>query len=47
MVTSQKITEKLMGNRGSKSDNLSVKEQRLDGSWHKILLCLRYTLTGF
>jgi len=41
MVISQKIDEKKMGNRGSKSDFIikSVKEQRLDGSWfikHKI-----------
>ena len=34
MVTSQKISEKIMGNRGSKSDSkISVKEQRVDGSW--------------
>ena len=26
------MIEKEMGNRGSKSDNLSVKEQRVDGS---------------
>ena len=32
MVTSQKILVIEMGNRGSKSDNLSVKEQRVDGS---------------
>jgi len=37
MVIIQKITEKLMGYRGSKSDFSlkSVKEQRVDGSWHK------------
>jgi len=49
MVTSQKIYEKGMGNRGSKSDNLiSVKEQRVDGSWcGNILPHLRCTLAGF
>jgi len=37
MVTSQKISEKIMGYRGSKSDFplTSVKEQRVDGSWRK------------
>jgi len=36
MVTSQKMIEKEMDNRGSKSDSsLSVKEQRVDGSWYK------------
>ena len=37
MVTSQKISEKIMGYRGSKSDFIikSVKEQRVDGSWHE------------
>jgi len=35
-VTSQKMIEKEMDNRGSKSDSsLSVKEQRVDGSWYK------------
>lgn len=48
MVTSQKISEKIMENRGSKSDFKSkplinrslrsVKEQRVDGSWYKIML---------
>jgi hypothetical protein len=39
MVTSQKMNENEMGNRGSKSDlntsnkSKSVKEQRVDGSW--------------
>jgi hypothetical protein len=36
MVTSQKIYEKIMGNRGSKSailNEIVVKEQRVDGSW--------------
>jgi len=32
-VTSQKMNENEMGNRGSKSDSLSVKEQRVDGSY--------------
>ena len=34
-VTSHKISENEMGNRGSKSDfkSKSVKEQRVDGSW--------------
>ena len=54
MVISQKITEKEMGYRGSKSEikkpqptKFSVKEQRVDGSWFiKInLLSLRCTLT--
>jgi NADH:ubiquinone oxidoreductase subunit 5 (subunit L)/multisubunit Na+/H+ antiporter MnhA subunit len=37
MVISQKISEKVMGYRGSKSDFKlkSVKEQRVDGSWRK------------
>jgi len=36
MVTSQKMIEKEMDNRGSKSDSsLFVKEQRVDGSWYK------------
>jgi len=41
MVISQKISEKIMEYRGSKSDGISssVKEQRVDGSWH-----LRYPL---
>jgi hypothetical protein len=36
-VKSQKISEKRMGYRGSKSDFISksVKEQRVDGSWRK------------
>jgi len=36
MVTSQKIYESLMGNRGSKSNKINtlfVKEQRVDGSY--------------
>jgi len=32
-VTSQKMNENLMGYRGSKSANNSVKEQRVDGSY--------------
>jgi len=58
MVTSQKISEKIMGNRGSKSEfklvensNLmlnSVKEQRVDDSWGgNILPPLRCTLADF
>jgi hypothetical protein len=31
-VTSQKMSENEMGYRGSKSDNISVKEQRADAS---------------
>jgi hypothetical protein len=36
-VTTQKISFTEMDNRGSKSDyrNISVKEQRVDGGWHK------------
>lgn len=37
MVTSQKILVIGMGNRGSKSDKLSVKEQRVDGSSIRVL----------
>jgi hypothetical protein len=42
------MSENEIGYRGSKSDLLikSVKEQRVDGSWHNGV-CLRYTLTGF
>jgi len=49
MVISHKIDEKKMGNRGSKSElNLvSVKEQRVDGSWCiGIKMHLRCTLMG-
>lgn len=51
-VTSQKASEKNVGYRGSKSvicNNIAVKEQRVDGSWHgsNTLSCLRYTLMGF
>jgi LAGLIDADG DNA endonuclease family len=51
-VTSQKISEKKMGNRGSKSDNSAmavfVKEQRVDGNnfGSKIYPKLRCTLMG-
>jgi hypothetical protein len=49
-VTTQKMSENEMGNRGSKSAIVSrtVKEQRVDGSYLKknIFLCLRYTLMG-
>jgi hypothetical protein len=56
MVTILKASEKNVGNRGSKSaifsplapENIAVKEQRVNGSWHgKRLPCLRYTLMGF
>jgi hypothetical protein len=59
MVTSHKIDEKKMGNRGSKSVLVfsTVKEQRVDGSWGLIKVnnstiynnnkSLRCTLTGF
>ena len=48
-VTSQKMIEKEMAYRGSKSKFLYfVKEQRVDGSWQSFYLknCLRCTLTG-
>src|SRR6266516_1970857 len=58
MVISQKVIEKEIGYRGSKSDFYtylktdlklkSVKEQRVDGSWQVGgASCLRCTLTGF
>jgi len=47
MVTSHKMSENKMGYRGSKSANLAVKEQRVDGSWCKKPLHLRGTLMGF
>ena len=50
MVTSLKMCENKMDNRGSKSDKLlSVKEQRVDGSWFIKcdLMNLRCTLQGF
>ena len=50
-VTSQKMIEKEMGYRGSKSvicKSVAVKEQRVDGSWRNfILLRLRCILMGF
>nr|QDG01242.1 LAGLIDADG endonuclease [Scytalidium sp.] len=50
-VISLKASEKNVGNRGSKSvicENLTVKEQRVDGSYIKDTnLMLRCTLTGF
>jgi hypothetical protein len=52
MVTTQKMIEKEMGYRGSKSDlynsnkNKSVKEQRVDGSWFGYNPKLRCTLLG-
>jgi hypothetical protein len=49
MVTSHKIDENKMGDRGSKSDlNFkSVKEQRVDGSCFGLYSKLRCTLMGF
>lgn len=47
MVTSQKMIERAMEYRGSKSDNLSVKEQRVDGHRCVKLTHLRYALMGF
>ena len=51
MVTSYKIIERWMGNRGSKSvllNNNPVKEQRVYGSWCGLFLPhLRCTLMGF
>ena len=38
MVTSLKASEKNVGNRGSKlviGENITVKEQRVDGSWYE------------
>ena len=49
-VTSQKMIEREIGYRGSKSERVtvSVKEQRVDGSWQGSHgPCLRCTLTGF
>jgi len=48
-VTSQKMSENEMDNRGSKSvilNNIIVKEQRVDGSYTGNSV-LRYTLMGF
>ena len=54
MVISQKIYESSIGNHGSKSaisDNIAVKEQRVDGSWYGLNSTsypyLRCTLVGF
>jgi hypothetical protein len=51
MATSQKISKKIMGNRGSKSlvcKNTIVKEQRVNGSWlEEHISRLRCTLKGF
>lgn len=48
MVISQKNPEREVGNRGSKSDMLSVKEQRVYGNWHAVFSSsLRCTLRGF
>jgi hypothetical protein len=47
-VTSHKISEKKMDNRGSKLTKLVVKEQRIDGSWltEQCSVYLRYILKG-
>ena len=47
MVTSQKIKETAMGNRGSKSGIIPVKEQRVDGSYFENKSKLRYTLMDY
>jgi len=53
MVISQKISEKIMGNRGSNSvicKSVAVKEQRVDVSWSfnpERLNNLRCTLMDF
>ena len=48
MVIGQKIFERFMGYRGSKSDlRKSVKEQRVDGHRCVNLMHLRYALMGF
>ena len=48
IVTSYKISENAMGNRGSKSILNIVKEQRVYGNWYGINLpYLRCTLMGF
>jgi hypothetical protein len=53
-VTSPKMSENEMGDRGSKSEflnlqpkEISVKEQRVDGSYFGLNPKLRCTLTGF
>ena len=48
-VTSQKASEKNVGDCGSKSvESSTVKEQRVDGSWRVVSTPrLRYTLMGF
>ena len=46
MVTSKWIFERRIGNRGSKSALLAVKEQRVDGSYTRFFV-LKYTLMGF
>ena len=54
MVISQKMNESKMGDRGSKSEilspqpkGISVKEQRVDGSYFGCYPKLRCTLMGF
>jgi len=46
-VISQNMIEREMEYRGSKSDNISVKEQRVDGHRCVNLTHLRYALMGF
>ena len=51
MVTSCNMSENEMGNRGSKSVNRIVKEQRVEGSWfirimYNITMSLRFILMG-
>jgi len=41
------MSENEMGYRGSKSEIMAVKEQRVDGSWCNKPLHLRYTLKVF
>lgn len=43
MVTSLKAYEKNVDNRGSKSDELSVKEQRVNGSKNDIIIFKMYS----
>ena len=43
-VTSQKMSENEMGYRGSKSDNISVKEQRADASSEITLKYLKISI---
>jgi hypothetical protein len=47
MVTSQKMIVREIDYRGSNSDNISEKEQRVDGHKCVKLTHLRYALMGF